>query len=253
MQYFDQGFTWGARPLRAIAAMAVTAIVAAALASASPSMAQEPKKPAEQAPAKPADKAENAWVKLCEEKPALTGEGLQVNQKICLTHHERLSAVNGMVLVSVAIRNVSGQDKEHLMVLVPLGVALPPGIQVRVDENKPIPAKYTFCHVGGCTAEVEADKEVIDELKKGKKMAVFAINNVGKTIGFPIPLSGFTKAYDGEPVDSEKYQAARRQLMELIQKRQVELAKKAADAARKKNEADKKDAEAKPQPEKKKN
>ncbi|GAB4239569.1 MAG: invasion associated locus B family protein [Methyloligellaceae bacterium] len=205
-------------------------VLAAATGLGAPaSQAQQPQQPAQataQKP-KPAGETENAWVKLCEDKPIITAGGIPSKRTVCLIHHERLSAVNGRVLVSTAIRTISGQDQKFLMVLVPLGVALPPGIQVRIDNEKPIPLKYTFCHIGGCTAETIATKEVIEKFKKGNKIDVLAINNVGKTIGFPIPLKGFTKAYEGKPVDSKKYQAARLKLMKLIQSRQAELAKKA--------------------------
>jgi invasion protein IalB len=55
-----------------------------------------------------------------------------------------------------------------------------------------------------------------------------------KTMGFPVPLTGFGKAYDGAPVDSVKYEESRRQLMESFRKRQAELANKAAEAQQKK-------------------
>ena len=38
------------------------------------------------------------------------------------------------------------------MVMVPLGMALPAGVQAKIDDNDPIKLKYTLCHVGGCTA-----------------------------------------------------------------------------------------------------
>ena len=50
--------------------------------------------------------------------------------------------------------------------------------------------------------------------------------------GFPVPLSGFTKAYAGEPIDHEKYREARKALLMQIRERQIELAKKAAEAAK---------------------
>lgn len=216
------------------------AVLAGFFLTALPSTAQQPaapaQKPAPAAPAKKDAKDQKSWVKLCEQKLSVS-EGVPKQVKVCVTHHERLSAVNGMVLVSAAIRNVSGDKNEQLMVLVPLGVALPPGLQVRIDENKPIPLKFAFCHVGGCMAEAVATKEIVEQFKKGTKMVVLALNNTGKAVGFPVPLNGFTKAYDGGPVDTKKYQQARQALMKMIQKRQVELAKKAAEAQKKKEEA----------------
>lgn len=186
------------------------------------------------------EKPQDAWVKLCEEAPSLKEKDKKLN--VCLTHHERIDGNTGRVLVSAAIRHVEGQDKEALMVMVPLGMALPPGVMVKVDENEPIKLKYTLCHIGGCTAETEASKEILEQFKKGKKLIVAAVNVVGKPIGFPVPLTGFSKAYDGKPIDNEKYKEARHKLMEAIRKRQIAMMKKAQEeaAAKKKAEGEKK-------------
>ncbi len=132
---------------------------------------------------------QSAWVKLCETAPNITDPKQKLN--VCLTHHERLDGNTGRVLVSAAIREVDGQNKKALMVMVPLGMALPPGVQVKVDENEPIKLQYTLCHAAGCTAEAEATDKIVEEMKKGKQVVVAAINLAGKAIGFPVPLVGF--------------------------------------------------------------
>jgi invasion protein IalB len=219
---------------------------------AAPAMAQQPAKPgtpaapaAGQKPAAPAAAGQkpaagapaaagqkpagdqSAWVKLCEKAPSLAEPKKELN--VCLTHHERLDGNSGMVLVSAAIRQVEGQDKEALMVMVPLGMALPPGVQVKVDEKEPVKLQFTLCHAAGCTAEGEATKAVIEQMKTGKQVVVAAINLAGKAIGFPVPLTGFDKAYAGPPVDNEKYKEARKRLMSAIRERQIEMAKKAKE------------------------
>jgi invasion protein IalB len=217
-------------------------VAAPALAQQKPAApAAAGQKPAAPAPAgqKPAAGAEakdqSAWVKLCEKAPSLTEPKKELN--VCLTHHERLDGNTGMVLVSAAIRQVEGQDKEALMVMVPLGMALPPGVQVKVDEKEPVKLQFTLCHAAGCTAEGEATKAVIDQMKTGKQVVVAAINLAGKAIGFPVPLTGFDKAYAGAPVDNEKYKEARKRLMSAIRERQIEMAKKAKEENDKKQAA----------------
>jgi invasion protein IalB len=192
--------------------------------------------PAPATAAAPADKDQSAWVKLCEKAPSLAEPKKELN--VCLTHHERLDGNTGMVLVSAAIRHVEGQDKEALMVMVPLGMALPPGVQVKVDEKEPVKLQFTLCHAAGCTAEGEATKAVIDQMKTGKQVVVAAINLAGKAIGFPVPLTGFDKAYAGAPIDNEKYKEARKRLMSAIRDRQIEMAKKARDEAAAKQAGD---------------
>ena len=183
------------------------------------------------APGTPAE--DNAWVKLCE-KSAQTE-----NKEICLTHHERLDGNSGIVLVAAAIRKVEGEPKEQILVRLPTAIALaiPAGVQIRIDEEQPLSLKYTLCYATSCQAETDVTPELLASIRKGKQMVVAAVNLQRKAIGFPVPLAGFSKAYEGPPVDNAKYQQARQQLMEMIRKRQQELASKAAEADAKKGQA----------------
>lgn len=217
---------------------------AAKPAQAQPKQAQQAKpaegqaKPAQQkagAPAAQAQKGqneENAWVKLCDKVAQAD------NKEICLTHHERLDGNSGMVLVAAAIRKVEGQDKQHILVTIPTAIALaiPAGVQLKIDEQEPMAMKYSFCYATSCQAEAEVTPDLIDRLRKGTQLVVAAMNMQRKAVGFPVPLQGFGKAYDGAPIDSAKYQTARVELMKVIQKRQQELAQKAAEAAKNKQE-----------------
>jgi invasion protein IalB len=159
---------------------------------------------------------------------------------ICLTHHERLDGNTGMVLVSAAVRQVQGQDKQHFMVMVPLGMMLQAGMRAtlypkdawekvqkseQVDESKlkAVKLAYTLCHPAGCTAEMEATPELLNDLKTGGGLVVFAINAAGAPVGFPVPLVGFDQSFAGAPVDNKQYGEARRALMQQIQARQQEL------------------------------
>jgi len=210
----------------ALCSLVAGAAVAGSLALSPAAVAQENQQ----------NKAQAAWVKLCEKAPSLQEEGKQMD--VCLTHHERIDGNTGRVLVSAAIRQVEGKDTRSLMVMVPLGMALAAGVQAKVDDNEPIKLKYTLCHVGGCTAETQATDEIVEQFRKGEKLVVAAVNLSGKPVGFPVPLSGFTKAYSGDPVDNEKYRTARQKLMNTIRQRQMAMMKKAREEQRKKQEAE---------------
>ena len=192
-----------------------------------------------------ADGNKSAWVKLCEKAPLAkkdaAGKEVKEEKNLCLTHHERLDGNTGMVLVSAAIREVEGQDKKSLMVMVPLGMAIPPGIRAavytkdqwgavskneKVDDKllKPVELKFSLCHPAGCTAETEATAEIIEEMKSGGGMMVVAMNANAQPIGFPVPLDGFADAYAGAPIDNKAYADARSQLMKQIRDRQTQLA-----------------------------
>ncbi len=169
---------------------------------------------------------EDAWVKLC-----MKNEQTQ-NKDICLINHEGLEPNTGMVLIAAAVRKVEGEEKQQLLVRVPTAYALvmPAGVQLKIDEEQPIQLQYAICFPTSCQVQLELTKEMLDSMRKGKQMVVAAMNIQQKTMGFPVPLTGFSKAYDGPPVDSVKYEELRRQLMEMFRKRQQELAAKAKGA-----------------------
>ena len=214
-------------------ALVLSLALGSGLANAQDAKKKDAAPAAKDAQAAPASK-QSAWVKLCEDAPLVKkdkdGKDVKEEKNICLTHHERLDGNSGMVLVSAAIRHVEGGEHDHLMIMVPLGMALPPGIKAAVytkeqwekaaknekiedKDLKPIDLKFSLCHASGCTAETEATKEIIEQMKTGGGIMVLAMNAQAQPIGFPVPLDGFTEAFAGKPVDNAEYKKARGQLM----------------------------------------
>jgi invasion protein IalB len=237
----------------AAAAPAAKPATPAPAAAAAPAAGAAPKAAAAAPAAGGAPAAEGnktAWVKLCEKAPLVKkdkdGKDVKEEKDLCLTHHERLDGNTGMVLVSAAIRKVEGQDKQSLMVMVPLGMAIPPGIRAavytkeqwaavqkneKIDEKalKPIELKYSLCHPAGCTAETEATKEILDQMAAGGGMMVLAMNAGAQPVAFPVPLDGYNEAAAGPPVDNKQYGEARAKLMQSIRARQQEMATQMKD------------------------
>ena len=226
------------------------AAIVAGLAWGGAAFAQQKEAPKAKAPAakeqpKGASAQEqSAWVKLCETAPFASrdkdGKEVREDKKICLTHHERLDGSNGMVIVSAAIRQIDGQDKQVLMVMVPLGMYIPAGLRIAVlnadlwkklDKNENIDAKslnpikltYTLCHPAGCTAEIAVTDDFLAQMKKGAGMIVNAVNFNGQPVNLPVPLDGFNATLGGQPVDNKAYAQARGQLMAQIRQRQQEV------------------------------
>lgn len=239
----------GARGLVRVGSGICGALILAMAVGLAPAMAQQKQAPAAKK-SEPAAKGkeeaqagqpQSAWVKLCEKAPLVSrgkdGKEVKEEKNVCLTHHERLDGNTGMVLVSAAIRQVEGADKQHLMIMVPLGMAIHPGLRAtvyskedweqaqknqRVEDSKvePIKLSYALCHPAGCTAEIEADKPIIDKMKVGGGVMILAVNAQGQVIAFPVPLTGFAQAFDGKPIDNQKYSEARKALMTQISERQ---------------------------------
>jgi len=229
-------------------ALAFLALVAGGALAISAAEAQQPKGAA---PAAPAAKgaapaaAEGppapAWVKLCEKGTFSSkdkdGKEVKEDHSICLTHHERIDAQSGIVLVSAAIRQIDEGKNPLLMVMLPLGMAIPPGMQVgvydkemwdkiqkneKVDDSKltPIKVPYMLCHSAGCTGEIDATPEMIASFKTSGGIIVYAVSGSGAPVAFPIPLVGFDAAIAGAPANNEEYAKQRRALMQQIAENQ---------------------------------
>ena len=162
--------------------------------------------------------SEDAWVKLCMKSEETD------NKEICLINHEGLEPNTGMVLVAAAVRKAEGEENQQLLVRVPTAYSLviPAGVQIRIDEAQPIQLQYSICFPTSCQVQMELTDEIYQSMRNGKEMIVAGMNMQEKTMGFPIPLTGFSKAYDGPPTDNAKYEEQRRQLMETFRQRQAQ-------------------------------
>ena len=208
-------------------ALALSVVVPMALAQqAQPKSSAAPKRqaaPTTAAAPAAGQVAQDAWVKLCMNNQQTGGK------QICLINHEGLEPNTGMVLIAAAVRKAEGEDKQQLLIRVPTAYALvmPAGVQIRIDEQQPIQLQYSICFPTSCQVQMELTDDLYKKMRAGKQMVVAAMNIQQKTMGFPVPLTGFSKAYDGPPVDNQKYEEQRRKLMEMFRKRQAELAAKA--------------------------
>jgi invasion protein IalB len=230
-----------ARPLgRALTAgMAVAGLIAAALFVAQPALAQAPPKkpvpakPAQPAPQQPAQQPQaeqpaNAevppimypqpWTKVC-------GKGPETNNKqVCVTSKEgRLE--NGMPVVMAQLFEPEGEQK-ILRVVVPIGMQLPPGTRIIIDQNQPAQAPYRICFPAGCMSDYPATDDMIAKMKKAQTLTVQAVNTTGSPISLPLPLGDFGKAYDGPPTDPKVVEEQYKKLQEGVQKKAEEARKK---------------------------
>jgi invasion protein IalB len=240
-----------ARPgARASALALMTALLAIALGSAAfaqappPAAQPQPKAPPKPPAATAAPKAPQAQQKPTE-TPAASGpaeaqlpqliyspwtkfclKGQEANaQQVCFTGKDgRIES--GMPVVAAVLIEPEGEPKKVLRVTLPLGMQLPPGTRVIVDQGQPMNAPYVICFTNGCMADYEASSELIGKMKKGQGLVVQGVNSQGQYISIPLPLVDFGKAYDGPPTDPKVFEEQQKKLQDDLQKRAEEARKK---------------------------
>jgi invasion protein IalB len=159
------------------------------------------------------------WTKFC-----LKGQETNA-QQVCFTGKDgRIES--GMPVIAAVLIEPEGSDKKVLRVTLPLGMQLPQGTRVIVDQGQPMNAPYIICFTNGCMADYEASAELIAKLKKGQGLVVQGINSQGQPISLVLPLTDFGKAYDGPPTDPKVFEEQQKKLQDDLQKRAEEARKK---------------------------
>jgi invasion protein IalB len=237
-----------ARPSARALALALTTTLAA-VAVGTAAFAQAPPPPAPKAPAKPPAAAPKAAPQAAPQKPAAPEaqqpaaeaqqpqliyspwtkfclKGQETNaQQVCFTGKDgRIES--GMPVIAAVLIEPEGDSKKVLRVTLPLGMQLPQGTRVIVDQGQPMNAPYIICFTNGCMADYEASAELIGKLKKGQGLVVQGINSQGQPISLVLPLTDFGKAYDGPPTDPKVFEEQQKKLQDDLQKRAEEARKK---------------------------
>src|ERR1700692_2786316 len=159
------------------------------------------------------------WTKFC-----LKGQEANA-QQVCFTGKDgRIES--GMPVIAAVLIEPEGSDKKVLRVTLPLGMQLPQGTRVIVDQGQPMNAPYIICFTNGCMADYEASAELIGKLEKGQGLVVQGINSQGQPISLVLPLTDFGKAYDGPPTDPKVFEEQQKKLQDDLQKRAEEARKK---------------------------
>jgi invasion protein IalB len=81
-----------------------------------------------------------------------------------------------------------------LRVFAPLGVLLPPGLGLKIDDKDVGHAPFLRCHSFACYAQVVVEPTLIEQLKTGKTAIFIIFQTEEAGIGIPISLKGFGDA-----------------------------------------------------------
>jgi invasion protein IalB len=157
------------------------ALAALALASTSPTSAEEA-----------AVKAQHGdWQLVCK-RP----EGAKSD--LCALVQDVTSESNPNIGLSVQFQKGSDGEKV-LRVFAPLGVLLPPGLGLQIDNDKVGHAPFVRCQVVGCVAQVTLGPDLIKKFRAGKTAWFIVFQTKEAGIGIPVSLEGFPKAIDSLP------------------------------------------------------
>jgi invasion protein IalB len=102
---------------------------------------------------------------------------------------------SGRLLTQVTFFLPTNTQKPQFAIQLPLGVLVPAGASIQIDENPAQRLRFRSCDRGGCYAEAALSPEMLGQLRKGSKLTIAFKNLAEKTISLPLSLGGFEEAY----------------------------------------------------------
>jgi invasion protein IalB len=114
----------------------------------------------------------------------------------CAMEQTAVLSKTGQLIVLVNIRVPSDTRVPVAMVQLPLGLNLPGGAKLQVDDGKTADLQIQTCENRGCYAGTAIAPDVLAALKSGKELKLSFQNLAKETITIPMPLTDFAAAYD---------------------------------------------------------
>ena len=114
----------------------------------------------------------------------------------CAIEQTAVLTKTGQLIVLVNIRVPSDNHAPILLVQLPLGLNLPVGAKLQVDDGKVTDVQIQTCEAQGCYASTPIAPDLLAAMKSGKQIKVSFQNMAKETITIPMPLADFAPAYD---------------------------------------------------------
>jgi len=132
------------------------------------------------------------WQIRCDTPPGAKSEQCALIQSV--TAEDRAN-----VGLTVIILKTADAKSRLMRVVAPLGVLLPSGLGLKIDNADIGRAGFVRCLPNGCIAEVVMDDNLIKQLRNGQTSTFIIFQTPEEGIGFPISLKGFGEGYDQLP------------------------------------------------------
>jgi invasion protein IalB len=132
------------------------------------------------------------WQVRCDTPPGAQTEQCALIQSV--TAEDRPN-----VGLTVIVLKTADQKSRLMRVLAPLGVLLPSGLGLKIDNADIGRAGFVRCLPNGCVAEVVMDENLVNQLRTGQAATFIIFQTPEEGIGIPLSLKGFGEGFERLP------------------------------------------------------
>ena len=132
------------------------------------------------------------WEMRCETPPGAAKEQCAIIQSVAAEDKPNVN------LVVIVLKIADGKSR-LMRVVAPLGVLLPSGLGLKIDNTDVGRAGFVRCLLSGCVAEIVMEDKLIEQLKAGATATFIIFQTPEEGTGIPLALAGFKDGFDKLP------------------------------------------------------
>jgi invasion protein IalB len=132
------------------------------------------------------------WQIRCDTPPGAQNEQCALIQSVVAEDRSNAG-------LTVIVLKTADQKSKLMRVVAPLGVLLPSGLGLKLDNVDVGRAGFVRCLPNGCVAEVVMDDKLLGQLRSAKTATFIIFETPEEGIGFPLSLNGIGEGYDKLP------------------------------------------------------
>ncbi len=140
----------------------------------------------------PVRSVHDAWQVRCDTPAGAQSEQCVLMQFVTAEDRENVG-------LTVIVLKTADQKARIMRILAPLGVLLPSGLGLKIDDADIGRAGFVRCLPNGCVAEVILEDQLLGQLEKGKTATFIIFQTPEEGIGIPISLAGFGDGFSDLP------------------------------------------------------
>jgi invasion protein IalB len=132
------------------------------------------------------------WQIRCDTPPGAQAEQCALIQSVVAEDRSNAG-------LTVIVLKTADQKSRLMRVVAPLGVLLPSGLGLKLDNQDVGRAGFVRCLPNGCVAEVVLEDKLLGQLKGAKTATFIIFETPEEGIGFPLSLNGLSEGFDKLP------------------------------------------------------
>ena len=130
-----------------------------------------------------------AWTLRCEQPT-------NAEQSNCIMLQNLVLQAGGHTVLQLSIGIPPNDGVPTVLISLPLGISLPPGISIRIDSGDARNFPVERCEPDGCRAGIKVRKQTVQQLRQGEILEITFFDNQRQPISMPLSLDGFGNAFD---------------------------------------------------------